>query len=385
MSALAVMIALVGAMFAVPSTRAAVGDSVGDVSANSGFCVETESPDAGADPPVAGTWMVQTALSGGNAINVYHPDDTNDTDGNTDGIQGDADDKPDMVALPCAQSQAGQPVKITPNGTVTPIIEAQSPSVSISFGDSDGVVKADSELSVDVKLANFESASISSTAPVVDWIRVSGVLDGSEANSQGITLTNGRGTADFSADTGQQSFTLIIPDGTPAGQYTVSALVLFDQSTAAEPTESIPPLGGSAKEMIRASKTFTVGDATVNAASATLSLGNEGEDIAGTTANERKPETGTTPAGGDIWLKIEVSNSAGNKANGNGINTITVIAPGAVLAFHAPTATALPLKLLWKRTQVVLALSPVALTASASAMTPTQPLLTQSAKRCSSR
>ena len=335
------MIALVGAMFvAFPLSRAAVGDTVGDVDANGGFCVQTDGANT-ADDTTDDVYHVNSELDGsGDTVMVYHPDNTNDADTTTEGDQPDAGDEPDPVALTCAATQLGQPVKITPNGTITPIIEALAPSVSISFGDSDAMVKADSELTVTVKLANFESASIdASAAPQVNWVRVSGVLDGTEANSVDIDIADGRG------ETAAGYGTIIVPDGTAPGDYTVSAEVLFDLTAAggeADADDTDPAIGSNAKERIRASKTFTVSDIGVNAASATLSLGNEDEDDPGTTLNERKPETGTTPASGDIWLKIEVSNSAGNKANGNGLNTITVIAPGAVLAFHAPTVTGAP-------------------------------------------
>ena len=345
---------------AFPLSRAAVGDSVGDVSHNSGFCVQTAG--SAADSTDADEYTVRTTWDTGysatadntvaatDAVMVYHPDDTNDQDSNEEGTQGDADNKPDAVVLTCAASQKGLPVKITPNGTITPIIEALAPSVSIALGDSDGMVKADSELSVKVNLANFVSGSTDvANAPQIVWVRVSGVLDGTEVGTTGsgvdeaitVPTANDAGTGAVTGKASVDVPNIIIPDGTPVGDYTVSVEVHYDRSDAAEtPTNTV--IGSDGKEKIRASKTFTVTDTGMNAASATLSLGNEREDLPATTPNERKPETGTTPANGDIWLKVEVMNSLGEKSNSNGLNTITVIAPGAVLAFHAPTASGAP-------------------------------------------
>ena len=278
---------------------------------------------------------------------VYHLDDTNDAEAGTEGHQGDTDKDPDPKALTCAASQVGQPVKITPNGTITPIIEVLSQSVSVSVGDSDGVVKADSELSVKVSLSNFASASISTTQPVVDWVRVSGVLDGTEADSQPITIADGRGTADFDGiSTGQQDFKIIVPAGTAPGEYTVSALVLFDLTPAggeADADEGTPAIGNTANERVRASTTFTIGDPGTNAASATLSLGNAVEDLPGTTRNERVPEDNSEPArDGDIWVKVQVLNSMDKPSNSGGVNTLTVIAPGAELSVHPATPSGAP-------------------------------------------
>ena len=192
--ALVALFALTVGMFAAFSpTHAAVGDNVGDVDATKGFCVETTAP-VKADPgnnvdAVAGVWTVRTMNdpNSGVAVMVYHPDDTNDV-GEVDeaGVQGDAGTKPDAVALTCAAGQAGNPVKITPNGTITPLIEVQSPTVTVSLNDSDGIVNSGaSGVTVTVKVANFETDDVNVLSGgdiTLDWVRMAGVLAASNQN-----------------------------------------------------------------------------------------------------------------------------------------------------------------------------------------------------------
>ncbi len=84
---------------------------------------------------------------------------------------------------------------------------------------------------------------------------------------------------------------------------------------------------------------FTVGDPGTNAASAELSLGNAHDEDPLTSANDVVPEDGVEAASdGDVWLKLSVLNSMDKPANGNGINTVTVIAPGARLSLHPSVA-----------------------------------------------
>ena len=316
------MIALVGAMFVVSGTRAAVGDAVGDVSATVGYCVDPDpSPDSTKDAVMRQLGNDGLGDANGTIIQVYHPDDTNDTNSGTAGIQGDADSKPDPMNLACADANHGQKYSISPTTTTIPIMTYLAPTLELRItNDSDNLVKGGQDVMVS---ATYKHNHLGVPSPRVEWLRVSGTLDGTED--------------EFDSGAARE---IIVPAGTSAGEYTISAQTVSHDHDG----DSGDGTGGTtANRKISASPlTFTVGDAGVNAASATLTLGNENPDLPGTEANEAKPESGTTGAGGDIWLVLQVKNTSGAKANAAGLNTVTIIAPGAGLAAYQPDAAGNP-------------------------------------------
>ena len=170
---------------------------------------------------------------------------------------------------------------------------AQPASASITITDSDGIVAAGgNDLSITVAAKNPVA-----TATLV-WVRVSGVLDGPAVEN----------TA------GDQTLGIVIPDGTPEGEYTISARFHYPDDTGETDDENV--IGDQASERLdAASATFTVGDTGTNLAAAALTLGNSADDEPLTTADETVAETGTVPASdGDVWLKVSATNSLGNAA-----------------------------------------------------------------------
>ena len=329
----------VGMFSAFSPTRAGhADDALGDVKSNSGTCLEfTEAGDTLFGLFHDGDDEGDEITSGATdpQVMVYVEDATPTDMTDEDSIARTEGDQPGFAAITTALCEAddddesanvNRNFKITPNGTETPIIELLSPTVSIGFSDSDAVIGDDVDLDVTIKTSNFNGYGSANTTPVpvLVWARVSGVLD--------ITVT----TADvFAANDNSVSATVEIPAGSPEGEYTVSARVRYDvKNTDQDATDD---------KVITVTKQFTVGDPGSNAASATLSLGNAHDEDPLTSANDVVAEDGTEAAnGGDIWLRLTVSNSLGEAANGGQISTITVIAPGATLSVHPSTPAGIP-------------------------------------------
>ena len=309
--ALVALLALTVGMFAaVPSARAAQGD----VTAGSGFCVATTT---GSGDDEVTTHTVMTALAGGDAVTVET--------GLPEVAQTDAADEVNetIANVPCDSDQAGLPVTVTPDGSITPIIEVKSPSVTISINDSDGIIPGGQDIMATVTVKNLVDAT-----PLIQWIRVSGVLDG--PNSAG-TATKGLQQVADNGDretcaTAFATCTSIanvieVPDGTSEGEYTISARINYDDpdSDSDAPADDLRTI---------ATKTFTVGDPGLNVAAASLELGTADYDDGTTVKDETKAEDGSEPANGNIWLKVAVTNSLGNPSNASGVNGITVFATG---------------------------------------------------------
>ena len=298
------MIALVGAMFvAMGSVRAAPGDAVGDVTATSGVCATDVINDADE-----------------NAIMVTT-------------VAKDGDTGPTKVNIAaCGAGTAikdGQPVKVTPNGTVTPLIEGLQPALVItSVGDSDGIFKAGSTLNISLA---YRNAFTGVGAPGLASLYVQGAT-----SLHSFTAGTSAGdciAADPACGNLTEMVSVPIPVGTPAGTYTISATTgKFNHDGDS---------GEGATDMIAltASREITVGDAGTDLASVSLTLGNEKEDSPLSSANEQKTESGTAPArGGEIWLKIDAKNSLGGASNK--VNGVTVIGAGGKFNLYTAGASA---------------------------------------------
>ena len=360
------MIALVGAMFVSVGPAQAADPKIGDVTAGYGFCAMTqEAAEAvGETPAKVDEWTLvleqdstPNDATDGDEVMVYGPDT-------------DDDDELNMVDIHCAEDDIGKPFTISPDGTTTPNVDEAEPTVLLLHDDGDGVIKAGSELSIRGLFLNWRTANsvadVNFTAPasgvVVDWVRVSGVFtasseeDDKEIDFQA-TPADGSGSI-LTYPMQGRAFVLglhniVIPKGSPEGEYTVSARIIWDTDDvdvsdsemgmscgtldSNDPTQCAS--GASAvdndDEVMEISTTFTVGDAGDDVGTVNLVLGNEKEDDPLTTALETKAEAGTAPAkGGDIWLKMSSVTSIDGPTTNGDVKSITFIAPGAELSVY---------------------------------------------------
>ena len=208
-----------------------------------------------------------------------------------------------------------------------------APTVSITFDDTDAIVKAGTDVVATVTTRGFSvghnvTVSVRSTGllftdvgqtPAAD--AAFGAISG-DSNFIVKTETAFAGAAVASLD-GIGATVTIRTTGVPAGEYEVSASV---ETTATADVDTAETDGVAAEEGVQSQKastsaTLTVGDAGTALASATLSLGMRTPTAA---------ETGSDKAGGDgINLVIESFNSLGAKANNGDVNTIIVSAIGS--------------------------------------------------------
>ena len=360
---------------ALPSASAATGD----VSANKGYCVQTgDGSDAVYHVSTATTLDTDSdpGDTDGNEVTVEVPDNgaTDDTPAGRD------DDKEvDRIRIECNSAYAGQAVTVTPDGSSTPVVTLAAPALSVRVNDTDGIVAAGgSDLTVTVSFKNVvrfthdltthrdptpnNEVAVTSTAyggrdtdgsnittnqtltagegAGIDllWVRVSGELDDVTIKADDVwgSGTNGANSLAYS---------LAIPAGTSPGEYTISALAIYDPySLATDDDDDDSTPDDKDFSALTASTMITVGDPGTEADSVSLALGNASEDNPKTTARtglgELIPEDGSEPAsGGDVWLKVSAMNSMEQASNDQALNAITIIAPGATIAIHKPNAT----------------------------------------------
>ena len=364
------MIALVGAMFVSVGSAQAADPKIGDVTAGYGFCAYTKAAveaNRSADPPVAAApaeyTLVEvqpddlTAASEAGEVMVYGPDT-------------DDDDELNLVDIHCTEDDVGKPFSISPDGTTTPNVDEAEPTVLLLHDDGDGVIKAGSELSIrglflnwrtadSVAVVDFENAA---SGVEVDWVRVSGVFTASseeenkEIDFQATPVSTSGSILTYPMQ--GRAFVLglhnvVVPKGTPEGEYTVSARIIWDTDDvdvsgsemgmscgtldSNDPTQCASDAStvDNDDEVREISTTFTVGDAGDDVGTVNLVLGNEKEDDPLTTALETKAEAGTAPAkGGDIWLKMSSVTSIDGPTTNGDVKSITFIAPGAELSVY---------------------------------------------------
>ncbi len=350
------MVALVGAMFVSVGPALAADEEVGDLNSNSGVCqlIADSAGTFGEEDYVAARYGLRYDSNGDDTVNTSDGEvgtwvtDTNpDTDGNQPGYSpistslcAPAPDGDDADSEPDAAANLNRNFKITPNGTASPIVELLSPTVTISLSDSDGIVADDTSLTVTIRTSHFNGYGNDNENPqlTLEYVRVSGELDapaGAPAvDADGVFLTGAGGAVTpvspgasrtSTTQDGMWVGTITIPDGTTAREYTVSTRVSYENDADAD----------NAPKRVGQSKSFTVGDAGTNAASASLSLGNASEDNTLRVGDQTIPEDGSEPAsGGDVWLRLYATNSLGAPANASDLSSVTVIAPGAILTIH---------------------------------------------------
>ncbi|MYD73301.1 MAG: hypothetical protein F4Y11_03335 [Chloroflexi bacterium] len=189
-----------------------------------------------------------------------------------------------------------------------------APSGAITFSDSDATVPVGSEVTVHVEVTDPDA----DPGATVAWVRVSGTLkflEDTESGAADLTANSGLAVT-FVADTtpGKQvwgPYTLVIPDGTPEGKYTVSARVDLNGATA----------GG----VTTVKKTITVGGAGDGLGSASLVV----TDMDG----KANASLSTAPASaGTIYLAVQALNSLGNKSNNGDVDQVIVYARGGTIA-----------------------------------------------------
>ena len=364
---------------ALPSASAATGD----VSANKGYCVQTGTGDDAVYQVSTVTTLEADSDAGARTeteVTVEVPDngDATGEDAVEDGR--DDNDAADHIRISCNSAYAGQAVTVTPDGSSTPVVTLAAPALSVRVNDTDGIVGAGgADLMVTVSFKNMVRfthdltnardnmadtipAAVTSTAYGVGsdgtptaatrdvitgneaaegagiqlmWIRVSGELDDA-------SLPTGNA---WTAGTNSLKASLPIPAGTTPGEYTISALAIYDPYSQADDDDNdMSTPDHEDFSALTASTMITVGDSGTEAASVSLALGNASEDNPMTTARtglgELIPEDGSEPAsGGDVWLRVSAMNSMEEASNDGALNAITIIAPGATIAIHKPNAT----------------------------------------------
>ncbi len=356
------MIALVGAMFVSVGPTQAADPKIGDVTAAYGFCAFTQTDDQGtSEVTEPDEWTLVLAqdstpddATDGAEVMVYGPDT-------------DDDDELNMVDIHCTEDDIGKPFTISPDGTTTPNVDEAEPTVLLLTDDGDGVIKAGSELSIRGLFLNWRTANsvadvnfgTATSGVVVDWVRVSGVFtasskeDNKEIDFQATPVSTSGSILTYPMH--GRAFVLglhniVVPKGTPEGECTVSARIIWDtddvdvdgsekgMSCGTLDTDDQTQCASGARavdnddEEMEISGTFTVGDAGDDVGTVNLTLGNEKEDDPLTTALEAKAETGTAPAkDGEIWLKMSSVTSIGGPTTVGDVKSITFIAPGAEL------------------------------------------------------
>ena len=360
------MIALVGAMFVAMGSVSAADPKVGDLTAGYGFCGLTKEAVTGPPAEPAEYHLVEAQPTNATTIvtdlvHVLAPDGE------------DTGEDLDEESIPCSADDVLKPFTISPDGTTTPNVVEAEPTVLLLHNDRDGVVKAGSTLRVDALFLNWRtSGSVAvvdfedeeASGVEIDWVRVSGVftatsdenaeMDNVDFRDRDLTPNAVARAANY-APHGRayavRVHNIVIPKGTPEGEYTVSARIIWDttedvaedkgESCAALPAGDNPTACEGAgrveneDEVLEVETTFTVSDAGDDVGTVNLTLGNEKEDNSLTTALETKAETGSAPAkGGDIWLKMSSLTSLDGPTNEGDIKSITFIAPGAELAVY---------------------------------------------------
>ena len=303
------MVALVGAMFvAMQSVSAATGD----VQAIRGTCDD--------DGEVVAT------IGGQPDTKVRY--ETNGTTGFQTTV---ANEVPADSIVKCPEDlDAGDHVRVTPTDG-EPEVVYQAPVFYISLSDSDGVVKAGGP-----NVTATPGVLYAATGKDLEVKDRSFIVTGTLAlhSIGGVEDGDLRGAADGNTDWNgtddDNAKTIVIPDGTPAGEYTVSIKFLYDHDGEAttDPKE------------YSTSRVITVGDPGKEAGEVTVELSYDKPEDPTTAKVEQTQETGSAEAeGGEIRLRINSRNTLGNPSNKGELSSIIVTAGGGRITLHAMSAT----------------------------------------------
>ncbi len=314
-AALAVLAALVAAMFVALQSASAAGCvtnpnivlGTGDTcevvhdgfesaeSSDTAVATVTATPDADATNDIPDGQVTITAVTIGTATITLRDNGVDDTANNADDVTVE--------------------YEVTVAGFAISALAVK--------GDSDNVVSAGPQVTVTAKLRSAVGTSaVRLTVPTTglsihDPGATDAATDDSTTQTQTKTVTAaGTQTLEFIVNTA----------GAPAGDYALTFTADQDGNFATRDGAT-----EAAKQATQA-LTLTIGDPGMGLASATLSLGNSAEDLPYTDANEAVPETGSAAAaGGSINLVVEAFDSLGGKANSSAVNQIIVIAPGGTI------------------------------------------------------
>ena len=317
LTALAVMVALVGAMFVAMGSASAA--ALGPCSANPditlGFgdtcTIEVTKLDEDADDvpatidnvtPEGATVITSAAVSSG-VLTIQAGTQVGSADVTVTKPDTDADANTDRDEVQTYR------VNVAGFGIAKVAVD----------GDNDNIVPSGPQVKV--------TATVRSAATTSTEVRLTVPTTGlSIETDPGTGATSQSFTADVSAaGTGTATFT-VNTAGAPAGSYTLT----FTADDNGFDTPNTDSQADNDSEPL----TITVGDPGTGLASATLSLGNSKEDIPYTADNEAVAESGTASAasGDGINLVIEAFDSLGGKANASVIDQIIVIAPGGMVS-----------------------------------------------------
>ena len=350
LSAVAVMIALVGAMFVAMGSASAA--ALGPCSANPditlGFgdtCTITltdidekangasiEFPATGdaagttAPAPVAGVLTITAGTTVGTATVWITKPDAVDDDGETDDTTTDRNEATTDDVTSFTVNVAGFAIS----------------KVEI-VGDTDNTVKAGDQITVRATVRSAASETDTAVRLTVPTTGLSLHGDGA-GGTTGTTGTSQSQTKPVDGGGTQQVSFTVNTAGAPVGEYdltfTADNVGLFENNEGSAQTPLVD--GERDTEVL----TIKIGDPGTGLSSATLSLGNSVDDKPYTDKDETVAETGsdvakaTSAADGKIKLVVEVFDSNGGKANSSSVNQIIVIAPGgSIEANRMNTAT----------------------------------------------
>lgn len=340
--ALAVIVALVAAMFVVLPNVGAVDNTNDRTPEAFGACVL----DSGAGETnyllVGDTCTIDTTEN-----DVYTSSDATIVAGGT-AAAGSTTTLTALAVGSVTITDTNDAADATANDDTTIKIEVlAAPTVSITFDDTDATVKAGTTVVATVTTRGFSAnhtVTVSVPSTGLLFTDVSNDADDSpDADTHGggftaiptgvttaLLVTSAADGSDWAvpgadpdfAVSGLSATVTIRTTGVPDGEYPISASVESQDADVDTAGESATPATDIVIQKASTTATLTIGDAGAGLASATLALGTR----TGSTAEE----TGTDKAGSDgINLVIESFNSLGAKANGRDVNTIIVSAIGS--------------------------------------------------------
>ncbi|MCY4670029.1 MAG: hypothetical protein OXC29_18835, partial [Rhodococcus sp.] len=340
MTALAVLVALVGAMFVALQSASAAGacrESGGVITL--GFGQTCDIAQAGADTvAVAGEepdgaveagFGTTTANTDGavvtiSAAQVGGEDVATTTAATVTITEYGNDDAADPSPLPADHAAADRDTETT----YTVVVEGLGIAKVEIVGDSDNLVKAGPQVTARVTVRSpNDAAQVQLTIPstglsIHDDAGTPSLTDDRSTQSRIVDLGNlGDDTGDAATDGVVTQDFVVNTAGAPAGEYTLTFTV-DDNGFATDNAEG--QVANPSEPLV-----LKIGDVGEGIGSATLALGNSKDDLPFTADDETVAETGTAAAkGGKINLVVIVLASNGEKANASDIDQIIVFARG---------------------------------------------------------
>ncbi len=337
MTALAVMIALVGAMFTAlaPTSAQTTGIVLGS-------CVAWDATN-----PT--NTMNYVAIGDKCTIpDVVHDTSADDASSNADSTTSS---NPAVVAAPMADTDTDDneltalsvgltEVAVTTAADATTtyrITVISQPTVIVHIADTDNTVsKLAPAPSVSIIARGFTNDQLPDDGTTIS-VSTSGIYF--DAGTQNTSFASAVTAVDttpttVSADDNVTGKTFavtrsLVVSAASDGEYIISATVAGQDDDDDDATVERKAVSGSAK--------LIVGDPGASPHSATLVLGDITPDNPTTVVDETQKESGSKPASQAITLVYSISNSLGNPANNTDLTTIQVIAPQGVVTANAGT------------------------------------------------